>query len=42
MARSQFASPRPKIHCRFDTEPGQEAQVDYGEGTPTKDPRTGK
>jgi transposase len=28
--------------CRFETEPGQEAQVDYGEGAPTLDPRTGK
>jgi transposase len=31
-----------KISCRFETEPGQEAQVDYGEGAPTRDPRTGK
>jgi len=28
--------------CRFETEPGQEAQVDYGEGALTLDPRTGK
>lgn len=28
--------------CRFETEPGQEAQVDYGEGARTRDPRTGK
>ncbi len=32
----------PKISCRFETEPGQEAQVDYGEGAPVRDPRTGK
>lgn len=32
----------PKISCRFETAPGQEAQVDYGEGAPTRDPRTGK
>ena len=32
----------PKISCRFETEPGQEAQVDYGEGAPTKDPLNGK
>jgi DNA replication protein DnaC len=32
----------PKISCRFETEPGQEAQVDYGEGALTRDPRTGK
>jgi len=24
----------PKISCRFETEPGAEAQVDYGEGAP--------
>jgi len=32
----------PKVSCRFETQPGQEAQVDYGEGAPTKDPQTGK
>ena len=32
----------PKISCRFETEPGQEAQVDYGEGAPTRHPQTGK
>ena len=32
----------PKISCRFETEPGQEMQVDYGEGALTRDPRTGK
>jgi transposase len=32
----------PKISCRFETEPGQEMQVDYGEGAPTRDSRTGK
>jgi len=31
-----------KVSCRFETLPGQEAQVDYGEGAPTRDPRTGK
>jgi transposase len=32
----------PKISCRFETEPGQEAQVDYGEGAFTRHPKTGK
>ncbi len=32
----------PKISCRFETPPGEEAQVDYGEGAPTREPRTGK
>lgn len=32
----------PKISCRFETLPGQEAQVDYGEGAPCRDPRSGK
>jgi transposase len=32
----------PKVSCRFETEPGQELQVDYGEGGLTRDPRTGK
>ena len=31
-----------KISCRFDTLPGQEAQVDYGECAPTRDARSGK
>ncbi|MBD5657624.1 MAG: IS21 family transposase, partial [Candidatus Eremiobacteraeota bacterium] len=32
----------PKVSCRFESEPGQEAQVDYGEGARAKDPRTGR
>jgi len=32
----------PYAKCRFETAPGQEAQVDYGEGAPTLDPRSGK
>lgn len=32
----------PKVSCRFETEPGQEAQVDYGEGALTRHPMTGK
>ena len=32
----------PKVSCRFETEPGQEAQVDYGEGALTRHPSTGK
>ncbi len=32
----------PKISARFETLPAQEAQVDYGEGAPTLDIRTGK
>lgn len=35
-------SDEPKVSCRFETEPGQEGQVDYGEGALTRDPRTGK
>jgi hypothetical protein len=31
-----------KVSCRFETEPGREGQVDYGEGSPARDPRTGK
>lgn len=32
----------PKVSCRFETAPGQEAQVDYGEGALTKHPQTEK
>ena len=32
----------PHIKCRFETEPGQEMQVDYGEGAKTRHPTTGK
>ncbi|MCA1554131.1 MAG: IS21 family transposase [Chloroflexi bacterium] len=32
----------PTISCRFETPPAQEAQVDYGEGAPTREPRSGK
>jgi transposase len=38
----RFRTSNPKVSCRFETPPGQEAQVDYGEGAPTRDPRTGK
>ena len=31
----------PEVKCRFETPPGQEAQVDYGEGAPTRHPRSG-
>jgi len=30
-----------KTSCRFETEPGYEAQADYGEGALTKHPQTG-
>ena len=33
---------KPKVSLRFETLPGEEMQVDYGEGAPTRDPRTGK
>src|SRR5580658_7912545 len=33
---------QPKVSCRFETDPGQEAQVDYGEGAFTRHPQTGK
>ena len=32
----------PQIKCRFETEPGQEMQVDYGQGARTRHPVTGK
>lgn len=32
----------PKVSCRFETELGQEAQVDYGEGALTRHPGSGK
>lgn len=32
----------PKIACRYESEPGEEMQVDYGEGALTRDRRTGK
>jgi transposase len=38
----QLVSSTPKFSCRFETLPGQEAQVDYGEGAPTLDARSGK
>jgi transposase len=38
----RFRAADPKVSCRFETPPGQEAQVDYGEGAPTRDPKTGK
>lgn len=31
-----------KVSCRFETPAGQESQVDYGEGAPTRHPRSGK
>src|SRR5450631_4163640 len=34
-----LVSSTPKISCRFETLPGQEAQVDFGEGAPTRDAR---
>ena len=33
---------QPPVKCRFETAPGQEAQVDYGEGALTRHPKTGK
>jgi transposase len=38
----KYRTSEPKISCRFETPVGQEVQVDYGEGAPTLDPRTGK
>jgi transposase len=38
----RFRVREPKVSCRFETPPGQESQVDYDEGAPTRDPRTGK
>ena len=36
-----LVSSTPKLSCRFETLAGQEAQVDYGEGAPTRDARSG-
>jgi transposase len=41
-ARTIAPADPPYAKCRFETPPGQEAQVDYGEGAPTLDPHTGK
>jgi transposase len=38
----QLCAHEPKVFCRFETAAGEESQVDYGEGAPTRDPRTGK
>ena len=40
--RTMAPADPPYAKCRFETAPAQEAQVDYGEGAPTLDPRTGK
>lgn len=40
--RTTAAADPPYAKCRFETAPGHEAQVDYGEGAPTLDARTGK
>lgn len=42
LARKLRKMQHPKISCRFETDPGQEMQVDFGEGALTRDPRTGK
>jgi transposase len=42
LARKLRGGGTPKVSCRFETDPGQEGQVDYGEGALTRDPRTGK
>lgn len=42
LARKLRGQAGPKISCRFETERGQEMQVDYGEGALTRDARTGK
>jgi hypothetical protein len=38
----RFRVREPKVSCRFETPPGQESPVNYGEGAPTGDPRTSK
>jgi hypothetical protein len=38
----KIAPSEQKVSCRFETEFGAEAQVDYGEGAPTLHPQTGK
>jgi transposase len=32
----------PKIACRYESDPGEDMRVDYGDGALTRDPRTGK
>jgi transposase len=39
---AKLSPPAHKVSCRFETEPGAEAQVDYGEGALTLHPRTGR
>jgi transposase len=38
----KLTPPEKWVSCRFETGPGEEAQVDYGEGARTFDPLTGK
>jgi len=38
----KIVPPEQKASCRFETPPGAEAQVDYGEGAPTLHSQTGK
>jgi transposase len=38
----KLTPPEKWVSCRFETGPGEEAQVDYGQGALTLDPQTGK
>jgi transposase len=38
----KLTPPEKWVSCRFETGPGEEAQVDYGEGARTLDPVTGR
>jgi len=42
LVRTMASADLPYAKCRFETAPGHEAQVDYGEAAPTLETRTGK
>lgn len=39
---TQIVTAEPQLFDRLEFAPGEEAQVDYGEGAPTLDPKTGR
>lgn len=42
VAKLRAEAPREEAHPRIETPPGQEAQVDYGDGPMVRDPESGK